>query len=572
MYLIEELREKAVRTIQKTAGVEEIAGDVLEYPTDPQNGDLAFPCFVLAKEMEKAPPAIAEGLAASIKLPKEFAKVEAKGPYLNFFFDRSRLYEDAVKQALKEKDDYGRRRADKKEKVMVEYVSPNNNKPLHLGHIRNGLIGESVSAMLESQGHEVVRAMLLNDRGLAIAKAMVAYAKWGDGKTPEDVGVKSDRFVGDLYVKFDQKAKDDPSLEDEAHEVIRKWEAGDEETRALWQKLNDWAEAGQQTSYKRLGFCFDVTYKESEIYQEGKKIVDEGLEKGSLKRDETGAVMAPLEADGMPDKVVLRADGTALYITQDLVLAKKKFEDHGLDRSIYVVGNEQNLHMKQLFRILELLGYSWAIKMAHLSYGYVSLPEGRMKSREGTVVEADELLSMLEADAALEIKQRHPTVTDDELVRRAHQLALSALKFYFLEVDIASDMIFDPKASLSFNGKTGPYLQYSYARIRSIMRKADDKLPGMKKPKEVTDEEHRLVMMVSRYPEVLAAAAGQHRPSLLANHLYETARALAGFYEAVQVLNAPDKERAFRLNLISAVALVLKNGLEILGIESPEEM
>ena len=402
---------------------------------------------------------------------------------------------------------------------------------------------------------------------------MVAYEKWGEGKTPADVGKKGDHFVGDLYVLYEKNAKTDPELETAAHEMIRKWEAGDGATRELWKTLSDWAERGQRETCKKLGFRFDASYKESDIYQEGKEIVAAGLKAGVFKKDETGAVYADLEPRGLPNKVVLRSDGTALYITQDLFLAKKKFDDHGLDASIYVVGNEQNLHFKQLFKILELLGYPWASDVKHLSYGYVTLPEGRMKSREGTVVDADDLVAELEADAAVEIKQRHPAIPDDELVRRARQVAMAAVKFHFLEVDIASDMVYDPKASLSFTGRTGPYIQYMHARIENILRKEDSmevkQRPGIA---HIALEEHALAMLIAKYPETVRQSAESLRPSLVALHLYETAKAFAAFYERCSVLNASPEDRERRLKLAEAVGIVLENGLSILGIEAPVEM
>jgi arginyl-tRNA synthetase len=395
--------------------------------------------------------------------------------------------------------------------------------------------------------------------------------RWGEGKTPADLGKKGDHYLGDLYVMYEKAAKTDETMEKDAHEIIRKWEAGDEATRALWRTMSDWCERGQHETYKKFGFRFDVEYKESDIYKEGKEIVELGLKKGVFKKDGTGAVIAGLEAYGLPDKVILRADGTSLYITQDLYLAKKKFEENGLDASIYVVGNEQNLHFQQLFKILELLGYEWAPKLKHLSYGYVTLPEGRMKSREGTVVDADDLLSALEEDAALEIKQRHATLTDDELVRRAHQVALAAVKFHFLDVDIATDMVYDPKASLAFTGKTGPYLQYMHARIRSILRKAGEAAPegSGRDPK---DEEFRLAFALARFPEAVRRAADQLRPSLVAAHLYETAKAVATLYENAPVLTASNEDREARLRLLEAAATVLKRGAHLLGFEVPEEM
>ncbi len=586
MYLIDELRAAAAAAISDAAG-EPADSALLEYPEDPKNGDLAFPCFALAKKLKKAPAVIASELAEKLRKANLslVASAKGEGPYLNFFLKKEPLLERVTNEALKAGEAYGSAKAALEsdvrsqksdvsaKRIMVEYVSPNNNKPLHLGHVRNGLIGATVSSLLESQGHEVVRALLLNDRGLAIAKAMVAYAKWGEGKVPADRGMKGDHFVAEWYVLYEKKSKEDPSLEEAAHEVIRKWESGDAATRKLWKTMSDWCEAGQHETYKKFGFRFDIEYKESDIYKSGKDLVEEGLKKGIFQKDDSGAVIARLEAHGLPDKVLLRADGTSLYITQDLYLAKKKFEEQGLDASIYVVANEQNLHFRQLFKIMELLGYPWASKLKHLSYGLVTLPEGRMKSREGTVVDADELVAALEADAAIEIKQRHPTITDDELVHRAHQVAMAAVKFYFLEVDIISDMQYDPKASLAFTGKTGPYLQYMHARIRSILRKAETE-PGLPayEGRNPADEEHQLALLAAKYPEAVRNAAEQLRPSIVASHLYETARAVAAFYENAQVLNASKEDREARLALISAIGIVLKNGLKLLGIEAPEEM
>ncbi|WKZ28920.1 MAG: arginine--tRNA ligase [Patescibacteria group bacterium] len=570
MYLIEELKTSLAKALSKATG-EEIAIDALEYPELSENGDLAFPCFSLAKKLKSAPPKIAGDLAAEVKLPKGFDRVEAKGPYLNFFLDRAELVEETAEVVRKAGEAYGDRKGDHAS-VMVEYISPNNNKPLHLGHVRNGLIGAALSNLYESQGKKVARALLLNDRGLAIAKAMVAYVKWGNEATPSSLGKKGDHYLGDLYVMYEQAAKKDESLEKEAHDVIRKWEAGDAETRALWKTMSDWCEAGQHETYKRFGFRFDVEYKESEIYQEGKDIVELGLKKGVFKKDETGAVFADLEAYKLPNKIVLRSDGTSLYITQDIFLAKKKFDEGGIDASVYVVGNEQNLHFQQLFKILELLGFAWADKVKHLSYGYVTLPEGRMKSREGTVVDADDLLSALEADAAMEIKQRHATLPDDELVRRAHSVALAAVKFYFLEVDISSDMVYDPKASLSFTGKTGPYLQYMHARIRSLLKKAETETKGEGEGRNLAPEEFTLAFALARFPEAVHRAASQDRPSLVAAHLYETAKAIAALYENAPVLSASKEDRKARLKLLEAAAVVLKRGAELLGFPVPEEM
>lgn len=572
MYLIELLKSDVAKALSDATGTP-VTDDALEYPELPENGDLAFPCFQLAKALKLPPPKIAVDLASKIVLPTGVARVEARGPYLNFFLDRAFVVETVSEAASKAGRTYGDRQAAALEKVMVEYISPNNNKPLHLGHVRNGLLGASIANLLESQGAKVVRALLLNDRGLAIAKAMVAYRRWGNGDTPETLGKKGDHYLGDLYVMYEKAAKTDESLEKDAHEIVRKWEDGDAETRALWRKLSDWCEAGQHETYGKFGFRFDVEYKESETYKGGKEIVTLGLQKGVFRKDASGAVIADLEAHGLPNKVILRSDGTALYITQDLHLAKKKFEENGLDASVYVVGNEQNLQFQQLFKILELLGYPWASKLKHLSYGYVTLPEGRMKSREGTVVDADDLLASLETDAAVEIRQRHPTLSDDELVRRARQVALAAIKFHFLDVDIATDMVYDPKASLAFVGKTGPYLQYMYARICSIERKAEEEAAGNQASgRNVPEEEFSLAFQLVKYPETVRKASVSLRPSLLATQLYDLARALAAFYEKVPVLPAPAEDRAARLALLHGVRCAFSHGFAVLGMSASEEM
>jgi arginyl-tRNA synthetase len=583
-------------------------------PPNSEMGDLAFGCFALAKAARLAPPKIAADLAEAFVASGSVGRAVAAGPYVNFFLDREAIVADVAAQpepVIAPGPDAGT-------KAMVEYVSPNNNKPLHLGHVRNGVLGVAVSNLLEARGAKVIRALLLNDRGMAIAKSMVAYKEWGieNGiyRTPDSTGIKGDHFVADYYVMFESRSSEtfifNPNerapqespeqrrerLEGMAHEVIQKWEAGDRDTIKLWREMSDWCEAGQHVTYARLGFQFDVEYKESEIYKGGKEIVELGLKTGIFTKDETGAVVAKFsETDGLPDKVVLRADGTSLYITQDLFLAKKKIEEQGLDASLYVVGNEQNLHFKQLFKILELLGYPWASKLRHLSYGYVTLPEGRMKSREGTVVDADDLLTSLEDEAAEEIRNRYPDLAGDVLAVRAHDVALAAIKFHFLEVDIASDTVFDPKASLSFNGRTGPYIQYMHARIASIVRKAasDFSEPSRTQGDEVSRRsgnhgairdseesagvgvapgEFHLAMAVAEYPDAVARAADQLRPSLVAAQLYAIAKSVATFYEDVPVLSAGAVDRTRRTDLLIAAGGSLRHGLGLLGIAAPNEM
>lgn len=553
-------RAEAARILEK-AGV---SGPIIEEPPDPKMGDLAFPCFGLAKETGKNPAEIAKEIAGKTDVGGSvFREIRATGPYVNFFFDRAKLTESVVKEIDSKRGNYGSGKS--KEKIMVEYPAPNTNKPLHIGHMRNMAIGESLSRIFEKNGCKAIRANLLNDRGIHVCKSMLAYKKWGQGKKPDK---KTDHFVGDFYVMFSQKAKDDPGLEEEAQDLLRKWEAGDKETLALWKKMNSWAEKGMNETFKRFGVSFDRIYKESEMYQKGKEMVFEGLNKGVFKKDETGAIFFDMTEQGLDKKFLIRADGTTLYVTQDIYLAVLKYKDFKMDKSVYVVANEQNYHFDVLFKLLEelkKLGYKFAEDNVHLNHGYVSLPSGRMKSREGTVVDADDLMDEMKAIALTEVKKRNE-LGEKQSEKLAEKIALSAIKFFLLRYDEYKDFVFRPEESISLEGETGPYLQYSLVRARKIVEKSGEK------PRAgclEQDEEFKLAKKLSKFPDVVKGAANM-RPHLIANYAYELASLFSVFYEKCTVVKS-DRERE-RLALVQAFVHTMKSCLELMGIDEVEMM
>ncbi len=538
----------------------------LEIPPDPNMGDYAFPCFSLAKKLKKSPQQIAEDLRSKLKISD--IKIETKGPYLNFFVDKKEFAKQAVTQIIKEKDDYGSQK--KKKTIIVEYASPNTNKPLHLGHVRNILLGKSVSLLFSFLGNKVIQANLNNDRGIHICKSMLAYKKFGKNKQPD---IKTDHFVGKYYVIFNEELKKDPDLEKQAQEMLQRWESGDKETVALWKKMNKWAADGFEETYKKLEIKFDTYYYESDIYTLGKDIILDGLKKGVFKKDEEGAVYADLEKEGLGKKVLLRPDGTSIYITQDIYLAKKKYDDFKPETSIYVVGSEQNYHFRVLFSLLKMLGYKWADKCYHLSYGMVFLPEGKMKSREGTVVDADDLIENMKELAKVEIRKRHNDLPKKEIENRSRIIGLGALRFFILKMDPAKDMHFDPKESISFEGETGPYVQYAHARICSILERYGKEI---KKSADFSllkdDKEHNMIKLLASFPQIVEEAALHHKPSIMTRYLLDLSQSFNEFYHSNQILKEKDDLRDARLLLIDSIRQVLKNGLALLDIESPEKM
>ena len=478
--------------------------------------------------------------------------------------------------------------------IMVEYSSPNTNKPLHLGHIRNNLLGYSVSQILAANGHKVIKANLVNDRGIHICKSMVAWQRYGNGATPESTGIKGDHLVGDYYVEFDKhykaeiaelvaggmsedEAKKSAPILLEAQEMLRKWEAKDEEVRNLWQTMNGWVYEGFDVTYKALGVDFDKVYYESQTYLLGKSIVSEGLEKGIFFRKEDGSVWIDLTADGLDQKLLLRGDGTSVYMTQDLGTALQRFEQNNLDGITYVVGNEQNYHFQVLKLVLKKLGYEWSDDIYHLSYGMVELPEGKMKSREGTVVDADDLVEKM-ISTAREMSAELGKLdgcTEEEANKVCAMIGLGALKYFILKVDPKKTMLFDPRESIDFNGNTGPFIQYTHARICSVLRKAEEQ--GIDYSGNIVanylPEEVEIVKTLCDYPQTVAAAGEAFAPSMIAAYTYELCKMFNGYYHDHSILREQDENtKRMRLQLAAQVARVIRTGMALLGIEVPERM
>ena len=481
--------------------------------------------------------------------------------------------------------------------VMIEYSSPNTNKPLHLGHVRNNLLGSALARIVEANGNKVVKTNIVNDRGIHICKSMLAWLKWGNGETPESSGKKGDHLIGDYYVAFDkhyreeikelvalgmdeEKAKQEAPLIKEAHEMLVKWEQGDPEVRGLWKKMNEWVYAGFDETYKMMGVSFDKIYYESDTYLEGKEKVMEGLEKGLFYRREDGSVWADLTAEGLDEKLLLRSDGTSVYMTQDIGTAKLRFQDFPIDKMIYVVGNEQNYHFQVLSILLDKLGFKWGKDLVHFSYGMVELPNGKMKSREGTVVDADDLMAAMIADAYEASKERvkQTEMPEEEAREVARKVGLGALKYFILKVDARKNMLFNPEESIDFNGNTGPFIQYTYARIASILRKANEQ--GVVIPAQLSTvncqlstKETELIQKLSQFPVAVRQAGTDYSPSGICNYCYELTKAFNQFYHDFTILGETDEIlKLFRLSLAKAVAKVISLGMGLLGIEMPERM
>ena len=538
-------------------------------------GDFTLVVFPLLRTSRKSPDAtgveIGDWLVANC--PEVAAYNSVKG-FLNLSL--SNLYWREALAAIVEDDNYGQLPATGR-RVMVEFSSPNTNKPLHLGHIRNNLLGASVSDLLKAAGDEVIKATLVNDRGVHICKSMYAWQQRFNGATPESTGKKGDHLVGDCYVEFAKMEKEDPSVMDKVHEMLVKWEEGDPAVRQLWEMMNSWVFAGFEQTYKALGITFDRTYYEHETYLLGKELVQRGLDMGVFVKDPDGSVWCDLTADGLDRKLLLRSDGTSVYITQDLGTAERRFSEFKLDSHIYVVGDEQNYHFQVLKLILKKLGFDWADQIFHLSYGMVELPEGKMKSREGTVVDADDLIEKMyeEAKATSEESGKLDGIADEEKERLYRMIGLGALKYFILKVDPKKKMLFNPKESIDFNGNTGPFIQYTHARICSILRKAEEQnLKASLNPAvELSPKEVRLVKILGAYPQKVAEAAAAFSPALIANYCYDLAKEFNQYYHDTPILKEPDQEvLKMRLELISTLAGVLRRGMKILGIDLPDRM
>ncbi len=546
--------------------------ELLESPPSPEMGDIAFPCFKLAPLFKKSPAEIAKELSQSVKLPAPVEKAEPAGPYLNFFLQRESIAKQTISLILKEKEKYGK--GGRGKKIMVEYSGPNTNKPLHLGHLRNDSIGMAVSNLLEATGNKVIKANIANDRGIHVCKSMLAYKLFGKNSSPEKAKQKPDHFVGSYYVLYNKKAGENPELEKQAYELLKLWEKKDRRVIALWKKMNGWILQGFKQTYRRFGSRFDVWFFESKFYDKAGPLIEQGKKKGIFSKNKDGALLARLEKYGLPDKTVLRADGSRIYITNDLALTKHKFEHFRLDQAIWVVASEQNLYFKQLFKILELLGFKWAGNCRHLSYGMVFLPSGKLKSREGRVVDADAIMDEVQKLAESEIRKREGGINKKELQRRASAISLGAIKFYMLKTAAQKDLHFKPKESISFEGETGPYIQYTYARAKNILRKAKEvSLQKLLFNQLKTSEEKRLINLLSQFPSIVQKASDALSPHILCQFLIETAEAFNTFYHKHPVIQAENIElKKGRLALVQATAHVLKNGLQLLNIEAIERM
>ncbi len=553
-------------------------------------GDVTVVTFPLTRLSKKSPEQtgseIGQYLVDNISYVSKFNVIKG---FLNLSLTDAFLhsiYKDQISQ-----DSFGHFPTNGK-KVMVEYSSPNTNKPLHLGHVRNNLLGYSVAEILSANGYDVIKANLVNDRGIHICKSMLAWKKFGNAETPESSGLKGDHLVGKYYVIFDKEykkqidelkaagqseedAKKNALLIKEAQQMLQQWEAGDEEVIKLWKTMNAWVYAGFDETYKKLGVDFKKFYYESDTYLLGKDIIDEGLEKGVFFKKEDNSVWIDLTAEGLDEKLVLRGDGTSVYITQDLGTAQLKYNDFGMDESLYVVGNEQDYHFKVLFLILEKLGKSWAKGLYHLSYGMVDLPSGKMKSREGTVVDADDLIDeMVEtAKSRTEELGKVDGFSEEEKKELYRMIGLGALKYFLLKVEPKKRLLFDPNESIDFQGHTGPFIQYTHARIRSIISKAGIEKPEFNKVETFTATERELIMALNKYPETLTAAARDYSPAQIANYIYELAKLYNKFYHEEPILKLDDEElKNFRLSLSGTTGSIIKKGMRLLGIDVPERM
>ena len=489
---------------------------------------------------------------------------------------------------------YGERQANENSPlVMIEYSSPNTNKPLHLGHVRNNLLGWSLAQIMQANGNRVVKTNIVNDRGIHICKSMLAWLKYGNGETPETSGKKGDHLIGDYYVAFDkhyreevkqlvesgmdeEQAKQEAPLMKEAHEMLVKWENNDPEVRALWQKMNNWVYAGFDETYKKMGVSFDKIYYESQTYLKGKAKVEEGLAKGLFERHADNSVWADLTNEGLDQKLLLRSDGTSVYMTQDIGTAEMRFQDYPIDKMIYVVGNEQNYHFQVLSILLDRLGFKWGKELVHFSYGMVELPNGKMKSREGTVVDADDLMALMVSDAKKTSEElgKFDDMSEDERNEIARIVGMGALKYFILKVDARKNMLFNPEESIDFNGNTGPFIQYTYARIRSILRKAGEQGASEAPLTAVlSDKETELIQKMSEYGAAVEQAGKDYSPSGIANYCYELTKVFNQFYHDYSILNEADEQKKLvRLVIARNVAKVIRNGMALLGIEVPERM
>ena len=558
-------------------------------------GNLTLVVFPFVKAAKKSPEQtaqeIGEYLIAHCTAVENFNVVKG---FLNLSVGDGAWLQ--LLEAIDKDDNFGMKQATEESPlVMIEYSSPNTNKPLHLGHVRNNLLGWSLAQIMEANGNKVVKTNIVNDRGIHICKSMLAWLKWGNGETPESSGKKGDHLIGDYYVAFhkhyrdeikelvaqgmdEEKAKQEAPLIKEAHEMLVKWEQNDPEVRALWEKMNNWVYAGFDETYQKMGVSFDKIYYESQTYLKGKAKVEEGLAKGLFERHEDNSVWADLTNEGLDQKLLLRSDGTSVYMTQDIGTAEMRFQDFPIDKMIYVVGNEQNYHFQVLSILLDRLGFKWGKELTHFSYGMVELPNGKMKSREGTVVDADDLMALMVEDAyktSMELG-KFDDMTEEERREIARIVGMGALKYFILKVDARKNMLFNPEESIDFNGNTGPFIQYTYARIRSILRKAEATgivLNSLNSQNSLNAKEVELVQKMNEFGVAVEQAGKDYSPSGIANYCYELTKVFNQFYHDYSILNEPDEQKkAVRLMLAKNVAKIIKNAMGLLGIEVPERM
>ena len=591
------LTKKVQEAVKNLYGIEVSEQQVQLQKTRPEfEGDITLVVFPFVKAARKAPAQVAAEIGEALQgdLVEKFNAVQG---FLNLSIAQTYWLEQL--QTIAHTENYGCQTRTKEDGtqplMMVEYSSPNTNKPLHLGHVRNNLLGYSIAKIQEANGWKVVKTNIVNDRGIHICKSMLAWLKFGNGETPESSGKKGDHLIGDYYVRFDveykkqikdlmaqgmdeETAKKEAPLIKEAQAMLLKWEQGDPEVRALWQKMNSWVYAGFDETYKQMGVSFDKIYYESNTYLEGKKEVERGLKEGLFYRREDGSVWADLTQNGLDEKLLLRSDGTSVYMTQDIGTAKLRFQDYPIDKMVYVVGNEQEYHFKVLSILLDRLGFPFGKELVHFSYGMVELPNGKMKSREGTVVDADDLMAQMIDDAREISKDKVntlPDITADEANEIARIVGLGALKYFILKVDPRKNMLFNPAESIDFNGNTGPFIQYTYARIQSVLRKAEaaHDLKDFNGLKVLNGKELSLIQCLADYPAVVRQAGNDFSPAVIANYAYALACDFNSFYHDYSILNEPDASvRAMRLTLSATVAKVIRSAMALLGIEVPDRM
>ena len=586
------LAQATADAVKALYGAEVAAESIVPSTTKKEfEGNLTIVVFPFLKASHKRPEdtaqEIGEYLVANCEAVEKFNVIKG---FLNITIKPS--FWTSVLQSVEATENFGFKPVtDDSRLVMIEYSSPNTNKPLHLGHVRNNLIGFSLAKIMEANGNKVVKTNIVNDRGIHICKSMLAWLKWGNGITPEKAGKKGDHLIGDFYVAFDKHYKEElqqlmdggmtkeeaeanSALMKEARTMLKKWEDGDEEVRSLWRTMNEWVYAGFDETYARMGVSFDKIYYESNTYLEGKEKVLEGLEKGIFYRKDDNSVWADLTADGLDQKLLLRTDGTSVYMTQDIGTAKLRFQDYPIDQMIYVVGNEQNYHFQVLSLLLDKLGFSWGKDLIHFSYGMVELPNGKMKSREGTVVDADELMDEMIATARKMSEGRLKGVPEDEMDDVYRIIGLGALKYFILKVDPRKNMLFNPQESIDFNGNTGPFVQYTYARIRSVLRKSDEADAATDiTAYEPNEKEIEIIQRIADFPSVVSEAGRTYSPALIANYVFELAKGYNQFYHDYSILKEENGvARAFRLHLSRTVADIIRRGFSLLGVEVPERM